>query len=332
MKAVTYTQFGPPEVLRITEAEKPSPKPNEILIRVRATSVGYGDVLARDFKNLPLSEFNMPLPLYLPSRLYFGISSPKVNILGAELAGEVEAVGSEVSRFKVGDKVFGYLGQRMGAYGEYVCMAEDGCAARMPANLSYAEAAVIPYGAITALSLLRKADIQPGQKVLILGASGGIGSAAVQLARNVFGAKVTGVCSGPRAALVKRLGAEAVIDYTQEDFTENGQTYDLIFDVLGRSSFAGCKKSLSENGVYLPASFKLKELFQMLWTKLRGGKRVICALSAEKSEDLDFIRELAEAGKLKAALDRSFPIEQAAEAHRYYESGRKLGNIALMGG
>jgi NADPH:quinone reductase-like Zn-dependent oxidoreductase len=208
-------------------------------------------------------------------------------------------------------------------------MPEDGMVAIKPANMTYEEAAVVPYGALMALNLLRKVNIQPGQRVLINGASGGIGSAAVQLAKSHFGAKVTGVCSTPRLEFVKSLGADMVIDYTQEDFTESGETYDVIFDILGKSSWSRCKSSLSQNGRYLLASFKMKQLFQMLWTSIVGGKKVICALSPEKIEDLILVKELIEAGKIKAAIDRRFPLEQTPEAHRYVENGLKKGHIAI---
>jgi NADPH:quinone reductase-like Zn-dependent oxidoreductase len=219
----------------------------------------------------------------------------------------------------------------MGAYAEYFCMPEDGVLAIKPANLSHEEAAVLPYGAIMALNLLRKAHLQPGQKVLINGASGGIGSAAVQIARHL-GAEVTGVCAAPGLNFVKSLGAANVIDYTKEDFTQNGETYDLIFDVLGRSSFSRCQNSLKQNGLYLLASFKEKQLLQMLWTSRSGSKRVICSLAPGSVEDLNSVKELIEAGWIKAVIDRGFQMEQAAEAHRYVEEGHKKGNIVITVG
>ena len=222
----------------------------------------------------------------------------------------------------------GYLGQRMGAYAEYLCMPEDGMLAIKPANMTYEEAAAVPYGAIMAMSLLERGNIQSGHKVLINGASGGIGSAAVQLAKH-YGAEVTGVCGAPRLEYVQALGADHVIDYTQEDFTRNGEVYDLIFDVLGKSSFSRCKNSLTPNGIYLLASFKMKPLFQMIRTKLSGSQKVICAMASEKSEYLDSVRELIEAGQFKSIIDQCYPLEQAAEAHRYAESGRKKGNVVI---
>jgi NADPH:quinone reductase-like Zn-dependent oxidoreductase len=301
------------------------------LVRVCATSINYGDLIARNFRNVSPQEFNMPFPFWLLARIAFGFSKPKNTILGSEFAGEIEAVGKAVTRFRVGDPVFGYCGQRMQADAEYLVMAEDGEVALKPTTMSYAEAAVVPYGAITALNLLRKVDIQPGQKVLILGASGGIGSAAAQLAK-FYGAEVTGVCSTRNLEMVKSLGADKVIDYTQEDFTQNGQTYDLIFDILGRGSFSRYKKSLKPNGRYLLASFKLKQLLQMLWTSLSGSRKVICAMTPEKSGDLPYIKELIEAGQLKAAIDQCFPLEKTAEAHRYVEQGHKKGQIAIIVG
>jgi len=328
MKAVVYTEYGPPDVLQLKEMEKPAPRDNEILIRNHATTVNIGDIWARNFKEITPSRFTMPLPLWLPSRIYFGFTKPRINILGSEFAGEVEAVGQAVKRFRKGDQVFGYRGQSMGANAEYLCVPEDGLVAIKPANMTYEEAAAVPYGALTALSLLRKVNIQRGQKVLINGASGSIGSAAVQLAR-YFEAEVTGVCSTPGMEFVKALGADKVIDYTREDFTKNGETYDLIFDILGKSSFSSCQNSLKRNGIYLLASFKMKQLFQMLWTSRRNGKKVICALSSERPEDLVLIRKLVEEGKIRSIIDRRYPLEQAAEAHRYVETGYKTGSVII---
>jgi NADPH:quinone reductase-like Zn-dependent oxidoreductase len=271
----------------------------------------------------------MPALLYLPARMSFGWNKPKINILGSELAGEVEAAGKHVTKFKTGDQVFAYLGMNMGANAEYVCISESGSVALKPTNLSYEEAVTLPYGAIMATSLLGKANIQRGQKVLINGASGGIGSMAVQLAK-YYGAEVTGICGTPRLAFVKSLGADKVIDYTKEDFTQNGETYDLIFDILGKSSFSKLKRSLKPNGIYLLASFKMKALLDMLWTSLTGSKqKVICAFANETTESLEFVRKLVEEGKIKAIVDKSFPMEQAAEAHRYVEGGHKQGNVVI---
>lgn len=328
MKSVIYTEYGSPDVLRLANVEKPTPKDNEVLVKVRAVSVNYGDLIARKFSKVTSGEFNMPGFLLLPARMEFGFRKPKKNILGSEFAGEVEAVGKDVTRFKPGDAVFGYRGSNMGANAEYLCVAENSTLAIKPDNVTYEEAATIPYGAISALNLLRKARIQPGQKVLVNGASGAIGSHAVQLAKH-YGAEVTGVCGTPRLAFVKALGADRVIDYTREDFTQNGETYDLIFDVLGRCSFARCKESLKPNGRILYASFKTKQLLQMLWTSRVGSKKVICALSMDKPGDLVTIKELIEAGKIKSIVDRCYPLEQTADAHRYVEAGHKQGNVVI---
>ena len=328
MKAIVYTKYGPPDVLQLKEVEKPTPKDNEILIRIYATPVNYGDITARNFSNISPSEFNMPMPLWLPARMMFGFRKPRRGILGSEFAGEIEAIGKDVKLFREGDQVFGYLGQSMGANAEYLCMREEGMVGIKPANMTHEEAACVPYGGIMALSLLKKVTILPGQKVLVNGASGGIGSAAVQIAK-VFGAKVAGVCSTPRLEYVRSLGADQVIDYTKEDFTENNEKYDLIFDILGRSSFSRCKSSLTQNGRYLLASFKMRELFQMLRTSIAGSKKVICALASEKSEDLIYLKELVEAGKVKSIIDRCYPLEQTAEAHRYVETGQKKGNVVI---
>ena len=269
----------------------------------------------------------MPMILWFPTRLVFGVRKPRKKILGNEFAGEVEKVGKIVKNFQPGDQVFGYRGQSMGCYAEYLTMPEDGTVALKPTTMTFEEAVVLPYGAIMT-NLLKKGDIKPGHKVLINGASGGIGSASVQVAKNL-GAKVTGVCGTQRLEFVKSLGADYVIDYTKDDWTQNGETYDLIFDVLGRSSFRKCKNSLKKNGRYLLASFKIGDLFQMLRTKLIGSKKVICAIAPESSADLKKFKELVEAGKIKAIIDKQFPLEQTVEAHKYVESGLKKGHVVI---
>jgi NADPH:quinone reductase-like Zn-dependent oxidoreductase len=331
MKAIVFTEYGSPDVLQLKEVEKPTPKDDEILIRIFATSVNFGDIAARNFGNISHRDFFMPLPFWLIGKIQFGISKPKNTILGNELAGEVEAVGKDVTSFKQGDQVFGYPFNKMRAYAEYRCMPEDGLVGMKPANMTYEEAAVVPYGALMALDLLRKVNIQSGQKVLINGASGGIGSAVVQLAKH-YGAEVTGVCGTPRLEFVKSLGADQVIDYTKEDFTQNGETYDLILDVLGKSSFSRCKGSLKQKGNYVLTSFKMRDVVDMLRTSVTGSKKVICAILVAKPEDLIVTKELVEAGKLRAVIDKSFPLEQTAEAHRYIEAGHKKGYIAITVG
>jgi NADPH:quinone reductase-like Zn-dependent oxidoreductase len=324
MKAIVYEKYGPPEVLQLKEVEKPTPKEDEVLVKVYATTVTTGEVNARGFTFVP-PGFG-PLP-----RLMLGLRKPKKTILGSDLAGEIEAVGKDVKQFKEGDQVFGIDSNGSGAYAEYVCRPEEGALAIKPANITYEEAAAVPFGACTALYFLRdKGNIQSGQKVLINGASGGVGTYAVQLAK-YYGAEVTGVCSTRNLELVKSLGADKVIDYTKEDFTQSGETYDIIFDMVGKSSFSRCKSSLKQNGFYLAVAGGLKELIQMLWTSVIGSKKVIFGggLASERKDYLLFFKELIEAGKLKAVIDRRYPLEQMAEAHRYVDKGHKKGNVVI---
>lgn len=328
MKAITYTEYGSPDVLQLREIAKPEPKENEILIRIRATRVNYGDMLARKFGSITTKEFNMPGIFLLPTRLEFGIRKPKKYILGSEFSGEVEAIGKNVKRFKVGDAVFGYRGPSFGTYAEYLCMPESGLVTHKPTNMSFEEATLIPYGALTALSHFKKVSIQPGQKVLIIGASGGIGSAGMQLAK-YFGAEVTGVCGTAKLEFVKALGADKVIDYTKENVTQSGEKYDLIYDILGKSSFEKCQSILTPKGILLYASFKVKQLIQMMQTSKSTGRKVICTFSSENLDDLNFIKGLVEAGKYKTLIDKRFPLEETAEAHRYYESGKNTGNVVI---
>jgi NADPH:quinone reductase-like Zn-dependent oxidoreductase len=319
MKTIIYTKFGPPDVLRLTEAEKPTPQDNEMLIKLYATTVTTGDCRARGFK--------VPLVFWPLASRALGFRKPKKLILGSDLAGEIVAVGKDVKRFKVGDPVFGSTGK--GTYVEYVTVPEDGMRAIKPTNMTYEEAAAVPFGAFTALSFLRdKAHIQSGQHVLINGASGAVGTFAVQLAR-YYGAEVTGVCSTLNVELVKSLGADQVIDYTQADFTKTGQTYDIILDAVGKSSFSRCKGTLRQQGIYLSVEFSLLLALQMLWTSKLGGKKVIIGLPNTTQEDLIFLKELIEAGQLKSVIDRCYPLEQIVEAHRYVEKGHKRGNVVI---
>lgn len=326
MKAITMARFGPPEVLELTDVPTPAPKDNEILVQVHAASVNYGDTMSR---NLPESEFNMPGPLWLPVRLHFGFRKPRIPIQGSEFSGVVAAIGSEVQRFAEGDEVFGYVGQRMGAHAEFLCLREDASVAHKPSAMSHAEAASVSYGGLMASGLLEKVGLQEGQRVLVLGASGGIGAAAVQLARHA-GAQVTGVCSAAKRAYVEGLGAEEVLDYRTQDFTKNGQTYDLIFDVLGKSSFAACRSSLAPEGTCLLASFKTGRLFQMLWTRVRGGRQLRCALASEGPDRLEALKAVIEAGGLRSVIDRAFPLTEAAAAHAYAESRERPGGAVVL--
>ena len=322
MKAIVYHKYGAPDVLQLDEVETPKPRNTEVLIRIHATTVTAGDVNARGFTFVPPGLG----PL---ARMMLGLRKPKRQILGVELAGEIEAVGRDVKQFKEGDQVFGIDGNGFGAYAEYKCMDEKGALALKPANLTYEEAAAIPFGGTTALGFLRRGKLESRERVLVNGASGGVGTAAVQLAKH-FGAEVTGVCSTANAALVKSLGADYVIDYTKEDFTQSGETYDLILDtVVGKSSFARCRDSLKQNGRYLAVAGGMRALVQMLWTSMIGDKKVIAVSAAEWAEDLRFLAELAQAGKFTPVIDRRYPFEQIVEAHRYVDTGRKRGNVVI---
>lgn len=328
MKAIIATKYGAPDVLQLKEVAKPTPKDNEVLVKIHAVSINFGDLLVRNFNKVTPRNFSMPGILWIPTRLALGIRKPRQPIFGSEFSGVIESVGKDVTRFNAGDQVFGYRSMNMGANAEYLAVGENSLIAPKPDNMSYEEVATIPYGALTALNLLRKMDIKAGQKVLINGASGGIGSFAVQLAKS-YGADVTGVCGSQRVDMVKALGADKVIDYTKEDFTQNGETYDLIFDVIRKSSFARVKNSLTQNGRYLLASFKMKQLFQMLWTSRFSKKKVVCAISGENLQDLLHIKDLIEDGTIKTVIDRCYPLEQTADAHRYIESGDKKGHVVV---
>ena len=329
MKAIILTKYGPPEVLEVREQQKPVTRDDELLIKLAATSVNYGDLVARNFRAISPAKFNMPLLFWFFAKLYFGIRKPKIRILGSEFSGVVESVGKDVKKFQAGDEVFGYLGQGMGAYAEYFCMPEKGVITVKPSNLGFEEAAVLPYGAIMALYLLEKARLMKGQKVLIIGASGSIGSAAVQIAKH-FGANVTGLCGSQRVDFVKFLGADNVVDYTKEEFTSGDEQYDLILDVLGKSSFRQVKSTLKEKGIYMRVSFKFIHLLQMMRTSIGGKKRVICALAPGSVDDLMGVKQLVEKGAIKAIIDRKFPFEKTAEAHEYIESGKKKGHVAIV--
>jgi NADPH:quinone reductase-like Zn-dependent oxidoreductase len=320
MQAIVYTTYGPPDVLRIEEVATPIPKDNEVLIRIHAAAVTSTDVNLRGGDKL--------------MRLVFGLRRPRRPILGTEFAGEIAAVGKDVTRFKAGDQIFAATGSGFGAYAEYICLPEDGALAPKPANATYAEAAAICEGGMTALPFLRdKGNIQRGQRVLINGASGAVGNAAVQLAK-AFGADVTGVTSTANVDLVKSLGADTVVDYTREDFTRNGRTYDIIFDAVGKSSFARCKDSLAPGGVYLATVPSLALYAHVLRTAKSSGKKAKVAATglrppAEKARDLLVLKELTETGKFKPVIDRSYPMDQIAEAHRHVATGHKKGHVVV---
>ena len=317
MKAIVCTSYGSPEVLELKEVEKPAPNVNEILIKVYASTVTAGDVRLRSFTWAPW--------FWLPGRIMYGFRKPRRNIPGNELAGEIESVGKNVTQFSTGEQIFGIIWETSFglANAEYICLPEK-CVTLKPINMTYEEAAAVPIGGLTALVLLRKGKIQSGQKVLILGASGSVGTFAVQLAR-YYGAEVTGVCSTTNIEMVKSLGAHKVIDYTKDDFRKNNQTYDLIFDAVMKTSFSKCKSSLVPKGVFITVDFPI---LQALWTSIAGGKKVVFGI-ATKIEDLNFLRELIEAGKIKSVIDKCYPLEQTAEAHGYVEKGHKKGNVVI---
>ncbi|MFC1946929.1 NAD(P)-dependent alcohol dehydrogenase [Chloroflexota bacterium] len=319
MKAIVYTEYGPPEVLKLKEVENPVPEDNEVLIRISATTVTKFDCWTR--------SCTAPTGMGLLSRIAGGFFKPRTTIIGTELAGEIQSVGKDVKRFETGDQVFAFT-ENLGAYGEYICLPEDGAVAIKPINMTYEEAAAVPYGGLTVLYFLRKANIQSGQKVLIFGASGGLGIFAVQLAKH-FGAEVTGVCSTEKLELVKSLGADKVIDYTKEDFTKNGETYDVIFDTVGKSSFSRSSRMLKKKGFYIFSTFGLPKLIQMLWLSLMSSKKVIIGVLKGRAEDLFFLKELIEEGKIRVVIDRTYPLEQTAEAHRYVETERAKGKVVI---
>ncbi len=320
MKAIVYQRYGPPEVLQLMEVEKPTPKDNEVLIKTHATTVTSGDWRVR--------SLNVPAGFGLITRLVFGVTRPKQPILGSELAGVVESVGKDVRKFKVGNQVFAFSDAAMGCHAEYKCMPEDGAMALKPANLTYEEAAALSFGGTTALDFFRRGKLQSGEKVLVNGASGGVGTAAVQLAKH-FEADVTGVCSTANVELVRSLGASHVSDYTKEDFTQNGETYDIIVDTAGTAPFSRSKASLKERGRLLMVLGGLPDMLRIPWVSMTSSKKVIAGPAAGRAEDLRFLAGLAEADEFKPVIDRCYPFEQIAEAHSYVDTGRKKGNVII---
>ncbi len=317
MRAILHTKYGPPEVVKMKEIDKPVPKAGEVLIRVYATTVNRTDCGFRSAE-------------YFISRFFSGLFRPKYNTLGNEFAGEVEAIGPGVSLFRISDKVFGYNDVRFGAHAEYMTMAENGAITTMPGNLTYEEAASITEGAHYALCDLRAANVKEGQNILIYGATGAIGSAAVQLVK-YFGATVTAVCNTKNVNLIKSLGADVVIDYTQQDFTKTEQVFDFIFDSVGKSSFGKCKPLLKKKGIYISTELgkHSENVFLALITPLFGDKKVLFPVPSISKEDVIFLKELVETGRYKPVIDRRYPLEQIVEAYRYVETGQKTGNVVI---
>lgn len=328
MKAIVWTQYGSPDALQLREVEKPAPQANEVLIRIVATTVTTGDCEMRGLSGL--------LWYTLPMRAYVGLRAPKrITILGMELAGEIEAVGKDVKRFRPGDQVFASTGfVSLGTYAEYKCLPEvpeGGVLAIKPANMTYAQAAAVPVGGLEALHFLRQGNVQTGQHVLINGAGGTIGTFAVQLAKHL-GAEVTGVDSTGKLDMLRSLGADHVIDYTRQDYTQSGETYDVILDVIGKSSFSGALKSLKQNGRFLLANPRLSQMVRGQWTSMTSSKKVLFGTASHTKEDLVFLKELIEAGKIISVIDRCYLLEQTAEAHRYVETGQKKGHVVITVG
>ncbi len=326
MKAIVWTKYGGPDVLQLKEVEKPTPKDDQVLIKIYATTVTAGDV--------ELRSLNLPLLIGLPLRIWIGFRKPKENTIpGTELAGEIEAVGKEVKRLKEGDQVFGSAGMGFRANAEYICLPEapgemEGGVAIKPSNMTYQEAATVPFGGRDALHFLRLGNIQSGQSILINGAGGSIGTFAVQLAK-YYGAEVTAVDSTAKLEMLRSVGADQVVDYTQEDFTQNGETYDVIFDVVGKMSFTSSNRSIEPNGTYLLANPRLSQMVQGLWARMTSNKKVIMQTASPTIADLIFLRNLIEEGKLTTVIDRDYPLEETADAHRYVETGAKKGNVVI---
>lgn len=320
MKAFLYERYGSPEVLKLKEVRRPDPKDDEILIKIHATTVTSADCRVR--------SLNVPVGFGLISRLVFGVTRPRQPILGSELACEIESVGKDVTKFKVGDQVIAFSGATMGCHAEYKCMSESGAVALKPPKLTYDEAAALPFGGTTAVDFIRRSKLQSGETVLVNGASGSVGTASVQLAR-YFGATVTGVCSSANVELVKSLGATHVIDYTEEDFAQSRETYDVIIDTVGTAPYSRSKDSLNKGGRLLLVLAGVPDMLPIPWVSLTSSKRIIAGPAAERAEDLRFLAQLTDIGAFKPVIDRRYPFEQIAEAHRYVDTGRKKGNVVV---
>lgn len=315
MKAAVYFQYGSPEVLEIKQVERPAPTDNEILVRILATAVNSGDVRLRRADPFAV-------------RFMLGLTKPGINILGGVFAGRVEATGKNVTKFKVGDEVFGSTDMKFGAYAEFKCFPQDGTVALKPDNVSFAEAAVIPFGGTTALHFLKQAGIKKGQQVLVYGASGAVGTAAIQLAKH-FGAKVTGVCSTANVDMVKALGADTVIDYTKENFESRNETYDIIYDTVNKIPVPAGLQKLNENGVLILGSADLSGMLSGSFRTMSGSKKAIYGVTKQTQQDIKFLAELVKAGQLKPVIDKTYPLEQIAAAHAYVDGGHKKGNVAI---
>jgi NADPH:quinone reductase-like Zn-dependent oxidoreductase len=314
MRAVVHDRYGPPEVSRLEEVDRPVPADDEILVKVHATTVNRTDCHMR-----AANPFIW--------RLMLGLRRPRRRILGGELAGEVEAIGAAVMDFAVGDEVFGTAGPRRGAHAEYVARPAKGLVARKPAGMSFEQAAAVPDGGLTALSILKRADVGEGTRILVYGASGSIGTAAVQVARHL-GADVTAVCNTKNVELVRSLGADRVIDYTHEDFTKNGETYDIVFDAVGKHSFRRSRRSLKPGGVYIPTD-GLRNFVLIPWTRMVGDRKVTFSMPNPTREDVLYLKELIETGEYRPVIDRTYPLEDVVEAMRYVETQQKTGNVVL---